>query len=145
MVDKLFDELGPRYADRQGGYTRVLKCGKRLGDNAPMAYIEFVDNEKIPLRPPAGTKLEDMGLDFDDMTERVFSWLLGEGHPAIGQLVTAAAAEDVTRWDKAKKDQWGHLAKADSKKEPRAALGGILEAVAVLQIVREAAGYSADD
>ena len=64
MVDKLFDELGPRYADRQGWYTRVLKCGKRLGDNAPMAYIEFVDNEKIPLRPPAGTKLEDMGLDF---------------------------------------------------------------------------------
>ena len=45
MVKKLFAVLGPRYQDRQGGYTRVLKAGFRFGDNAPMAVIEFVDRD----------------------------------------------------------------------------------------------------
>jgi large subunit ribosomal protein L17 len=42
-VGKLFNELGPRYANRPGGYIRILKCGYRAGDNAPMAYVELVD------------------------------------------------------------------------------------------------------
>ncbi len=42
-VGKLFSELGPRYQSRPGGYTRILKCGYRHGDNAPMAYVELVD------------------------------------------------------------------------------------------------------
>ncbi len=42
-VAKLFDELGPRYSDRPGGYLRILKCGPRPGDKAPMAYVELVD------------------------------------------------------------------------------------------------------
>ncbi|WP_106475560.1 50S ribosomal protein L17 [Phytohalomonas tamaricis] len=42
-VGKLFNELGPRYTNRPGGYVRVLKCGFRPGDNAPMAYVELVD------------------------------------------------------------------------------------------------------
>jgi large subunit ribosomal protein L17 len=43
MVSKLFDELGPRYAARNGGYLRILKSGFRKGDNAPMALIELMD------------------------------------------------------------------------------------------------------
>ncbi len=42
-VSKLFAEIAPRYAQRAGGYTRILKCGFRVGDNAPMAFIELVD------------------------------------------------------------------------------------------------------
>ena len=46
MVKKLFDVLGPRYKERNGGYTRVLKAGFRYGDNAPMAVIEFIDRDE---------------------------------------------------------------------------------------------------
>ena len=42
-VSKLFDELGPRFKDRPGGYTRILKCGFRAGDRAPMALVQLVD------------------------------------------------------------------------------------------------------
>lgn len=45
LVTKLFDILGPRYAERQGGYVRILKAGFRYGDMAPMAIIEFVDRD----------------------------------------------------------------------------------------------------
>src|SRR5689334_3131786 len=43
IVGKLFEELGPRYLTRNGGYLRILKCGFRVGDNAPMALVELVD------------------------------------------------------------------------------------------------------
>ena len=56
VVTKLFEELGPRYQDRPGGYVRVLKCGFRAGDNAPMAIVELVDRPEI----------EEMDDDFDD-------------------------------------------------------------------------------
>ena len=46
-VGKLFDELGPRYAERPGGYIRILKCGERAGDKAPMAYVELVDRPQV--------------------------------------------------------------------------------------------------
>lgn len=49
VVGKLFTEIGPRYKNRPGGYLRILKCGYRDGDNAPMAYVELVD------RPGAAT------------------------------------------------------------------------------------------
>ncbi len=47
MVTKLFTELGPRYATRPGGYTRILKFGFRVGDNAPMALVELVDRPEM--------------------------------------------------------------------------------------------------
>ncbi len=50
IVVKLFDELGPRYQNRSGGYLRILKCGYRDGDNAPMALVELLD------RPEAGAE-----------------------------------------------------------------------------------------
>lgn len=50
-VGKLFSELGKRYANRPGGYVRILKCGFRRGDNAPMAYVELVDR---PVAEAAG-------------------------------------------------------------------------------------------
>jgi len=46
IVTKLFTELGPRYKSRPGGYIRVLRCGFRPGDNAPMAYVELIDRPK---------------------------------------------------------------------------------------------------
>lgn len=46
-VGKLFNELGPRYVERPGGYVRILKCGFRAGDNAPMAFVELVDRPVI--------------------------------------------------------------------------------------------------
>ena len=53
VVGKLFTELGPRYQERPGGYIRILKCGYRTGDKAPMAYVELVD------RPQADVEAGD--------------------------------------------------------------------------------------
>jgi large subunit ribosomal protein L17 len=55
-VGKLFDELGPRYAERPGGYIRILKCGFRTGDKAPMAYVELVDR-------PEPENMDDVEVD----------------------------------------------------------------------------------
>ena len=46
VVTKLFNELGPRFQSRPGGYLRILKCGFRVGDNAPLAYVELLDRPK---------------------------------------------------------------------------------------------------
>ena len=59
IVGKLFSEIGPRYSERPGGYTRIMKCGHRPGDSAPMAYIELVDR-------PIPEEIDD---DFDDSSD----------------------------------------------------------------------------
>ena len=46
-VGKLFDELGPRYVERPGGYLRIMKCGYRTGDKAPMAYVELIGRPRV--------------------------------------------------------------------------------------------------
>ena len=51
MVVKLFDELGPRYKSRNGGYLRILKFGFRVGDNAPMALVELIDRPEVTEEP----------------------------------------------------------------------------------------------
>ena len=61
-VGKLFTELGPRYQDRPGGYMRILKCGYRAGDAAPMAFVELMDREL-----PEGE--EDIGEEDFDLEE----------------------------------------------------------------------------
>lgn len=53
-VSKLFNELGPRYRERPGGYLRILKCGYRPGDRAPMAYVELVDRPTEEAEATAG-------------------------------------------------------------------------------------------
>ena len=55
-VGMLFSELGPRYKDRPGGYLRILKCGYRPGDKAPMAFVELVDR---PIEEPEVTESEE--------------------------------------------------------------------------------------
>ncbi len=52
-VGKLFVELGPRFRERNGGYLRILKCGVRAGDNAPMAYVELLDRPVAAAEPAA--------------------------------------------------------------------------------------------
>ncbi len=58
VVSKLFDELGPRYKARPGGYTRILKMGFRVGDNAPMAFVELVDRPEPTEEPAAESTAE---------------------------------------------------------------------------------------
>ena len=62
MTKKLFDVLGPRYKDRQGGYIRILKAGYRYGDNAPMAVIEFVDRD-VDAKGKVDREREDVSED----------------------------------------------------------------------------------
>ena len=58
VVGLLFNVLGPRYNARPGGYTRILKCGFRTGDNAPMCYIELVDRPEVDALPVEETAAE---------------------------------------------------------------------------------------
>ena len=58
-VGKLFGELGPRYQERPGGYLRILKCGYRTGDKAPMAYVELVDRPEPVVEEAAQEASED--------------------------------------------------------------------------------------
>ena len=58
IVTKLFNELGPRYQTRPGGYTRILKMGFRVGDNAPLAFVELVDRPELAAAEATEAKAE---------------------------------------------------------------------------------------
>ena len=66
MAKKLFDTLGPRYAERDGGYIRIMKAGFRYGDNAPLAVIEFVDRDEDAKGQDSGPVI---GVEDDDDDE----------------------------------------------------------------------------
>lgn len=63
MVTKLFEDLGPHFAERPGGYTRILKAGYRVSDNAPMAYVQLVDRDIM------AAKGLDASEDFEEVVE----------------------------------------------------------------------------
>ncbi len=59
VTAKLFTEIGPRYQDRPGGYVRILKCGFRTGDKAPMAYVELIDRPIIEEKDDEDEEIEE--------------------------------------------------------------------------------------
>ncbi len=92
VVGKLFEMVGPRYQERPGGYTRILKTGNRLGDNAPLCIIELVEEEFTP-RPRKAAPVAEVSATVETVQEEVPA---AEEPEAAAEAVEAAdAAESV--------------------------------------------------
>ncbi len=102
-VGKLFSELGPRYESRPGGYLRILKCGYRPGDSAPMAYVELVD------RP-----IEEFDYDDDELEAAVEDTATGTDDVEDAEIIEETSADaDANETETAEVEE----ADADAEKE----------------------------
>jgi large subunit ribosomal protein L17 len=120
IVHKLFDEVGPRFADRPGGYSRIVKIGPRPGDAAEMVYLELIDEAHAPReRPVASVEApvsEDLVVDEAELETDGESLADAEDEGGVEAEVAAAAATDAS-------DEAGPSAEADPEAGASAAEG----------------------
>ncbi len=128
VVHKLFDDIGPRFSDRNGGYTRILKIGPRQGDGAPMVLMELVEEGDAPIattvETPEGKKRripgrrrragsEDLPQDKPVRSKAAEAWAVGQAEPLTEEEAAALALEAEGDEEAAEGDELAAEAQAD--------------------------------
>ena len=119
-VVKLFDEIGPRYLGRHGGYTRIVKIGQRAGDAAPMSLLELIPDENAAAREPVDVGDEGTEAKADTKkAAKAASKAKAEAKPAAKKAAPKASAKPAAKGGKADKPAAkGDRAKPAAKKKP---------------------------